>query len=233
MSAAKIFINLIVASALFLFVPPLFSPVSSAVEKERREPKFRFAFAVIRGGADAPRVEPVAKDSVLRSGDKLKAMIELERKCFVYLIHYNAQGDVAMLFPYSLKQFEADYQTARRYYVPKGDGWFQLDDKTGRETFYLIASDQRLLDVEFIYDRYVAAESSKKMELAVRMLAEIDGIRAQYRASSGQGELLARSEVPGRGFERAAGAEPVDIAGLANEVAFTNLFSETFIIEHR
>lgn len=168
------------------------------------------------------------------SGDKLKMMVELHTKCFVYLIHKSSQGAVTMLFPYSIKQFDSDYRLHTQYYVPKGEAWFQLDDKAGTETFYLIASDQRLLDVEYAYDKYVSAEPSRKQDLAGRILTDIEGIRQQTQVASAKpGKTPAKTETAIRGFERATGADPTDISGMANDIAFTNLYSETFVIEHR
>jgi Domain of unknown function (DUF4384) len=210
-----------------------FALAASAAEREKKVPKFRWAFGAIRGTASNPKVEAVTTNIVLSSGDKLKIMIELKNKCFVYLIHNNTQGEVTMLFPYNLKQFDADYQIARRYYVPKGDAWFQLDDKKGKETFYLIASDQRLLDVEYAYEKYVSADPAKREELAGQMLAMLGEFGEQQLASSGQGEILAQNEAGERGFERATGADPTDIAVLASDIAFNNIYSETFVIDHR
>lgn len=206
---------------------------SRSVEKDKQALKFRWAFGALGGNTNTPRVEPLGKNSVLMSGDKLKVMIELHRKCFVYLIHHNAQGEVAMLFPYDIKQFGTDYQVGRRYYIPKGEAWFQLDNKTGQETFYLVASDQRLLDIEYLYNKYVSSEPVKRTEIAGRMVAELDSLRKQYMATGQQPEILAGNEMTTRGFERATGADPSDIAGLARDIAFNNLYSETIVIDHR
>jgi hypothetical protein len=170
---------------------------------------------------------------VLSSGDKLKMMIQIRKKCFVYLIHQDSQGDLAMLFPYSLKQFDTDYQTGRKYYSPKGEAWFQLDSRTGRETFFLIASEQRLLDIEYTYEKYASCEPSKKQDLAGQMLSQLNGISERYLASSGGAEILASNQSALRGFERATGADPADIAQLAGEISFDNIYSETFVIDHR
>ncbi|MFZ2446973.1 MAG: DUF4384 domain-containing protein [Syntrophobacteraceae bacterium] len=226
----RLFVSLCLFFALFS------GQVCSAAatgEKEKEGPKFRWAFGALRGSAGAPKVEPVSGTSVLKSGDKLKIMIELRKKCFVYLFHHNAQSELALLFPYDLKQFDADYQPGRGYYVPKGDAWFQLDNKPGSETFYLIGSDQRLLDVEYLYARYVSADPEKRPEIAGRMLAEIKSLSDQYRASSGEPELLAQNEAAQRGFERATGADPTDVAGLAVDIAFNNMYSDVIVIEHR
>ena len=228
----RIFRKFTPAAALFFSILSVFSTVAGAADKEKAVVKFRWAFGALRDPASAPKVEPVGAKSVLKSGDKLKMMIELQRKCFVYVIHHDAQGNISMIFPYSLKQFDTDYQTARKYYVPKDEVWFQLDEKTGSETFYLIASDQRLLDVEFLYNSYVSAESSRREGIAVQMLAEINGIRDQYPTPE-KAEVLAQNNGSQRGFERATGADPTDIADQAIEIAFTGVYSETFVIEHR
>ncbi|MEM5786140.1 MAG: DUF4384 domain-containing protein [Syntrophobacteraceae bacterium] len=208
-------------------------PNSLAEGKESREVKFRWAFGAMVGNSSAPRAERVSGDTILNSGDKLRVMIELRKKCFVYLIHLNSQGEITMLFPYNLKQFDTDYEPGRRYYVPKGEAWFQLDTRTGKEIFNLIASDQRLLDIEYLYDMYVSAGPLKKPELAERMASEIGSLRRQYQVSGGQAEVLARNEAEHRGFERATGADPLDIAGLAMDVSFNNLYSKTITVEHR
>jgi len=232
MPIAKLFQS-IALSLILLVVAGSAYRLPQAAETEKRELKFRWAFGTLGGSANAPRVEPVAGNSVLKSGDKLKVMIELHKKCFVYLVHHNAQGEVAMLFPYDFKQFGTDYQTGRKYYVPKGEAWFQLDNKTGKETFYLMASDQRLLDIEYLYNKYVSSEPVKRTEIAVQMVAELDSLREQYRAAGEQSDVLASNEATIRGFERATGADPTDIAGLARDIAFNNLYSETIVIDHR
>lgn len=219
-----------ISAALVILLGHLCSN-ADAVEKERKDPKFRWALGALHG--TAPKVEPLRGTSVLKSGDKLKVMVELRRKCFVYLIHQNSQGELAMLFPYDLNQLDTDYQVGRRYYAPKGEAWFQLDNRTGRETFYLMASDQRLLDVEYLYNKYVAAEPAKRPDLALQLVAEMNGLKEQYRASPESPEVLALDKAAERGFERATGADPTDIAPLATDIWFDNIYSEIFVIEHR
>jgi hypothetical protein len=219
----------------FLFHSILLAAPGS--QKESNGPRMLWAFGAIRASSNPPKVEPVSTKMVLSSGDKLKMMIQLKGKCFVYLIHRDSKGDFAMLFPYSLKQFDTDYQTGRSYYAPKGGAWFQLDARTGQETFYLIASDQRLLDIEYTYEKYASSEESKKQDLAGQILSELDRITERHLASSGEAEkaekLAAVSESMLRGFERATGADPTDIAGFAREISFDNIYSETFVVDHR
>lgn len=225
-------ISFLALAFTFLFNSSL--PAKPVPQVENSSPKILWAFGAIRASSNPPRLEPVTSNMHLSSGDKLKMMIQIRRKCFVYLIHKNSQGDLEMLFPYSLKQFDTNYETASNYYVPKGEGWFQLDSRTGNETFYLIASDQRLLDIEYTYEKYASSEESRKQDLAGQMMTELDVITQRYTASSERIDKLAGISAPElRGFERATGADPTDIAGLAKEISFENIYSETLVVEHR
>jgi Domain of unknown function (DUF4384) len=213
----------------FVFIFHSFCLAAPGPQKGKNEARILWAFGAIRASSNPSKVEQVSTHMVLNSGDKLKMMIQIRKKCFVYLIHRDSQGSFAMLFPYSLKQFETDYQTARSYYSPKGEAWFQLDNRTGNETFYLIASDQRLLDIEYTYQKYAASEESKKQDLAGQILSQLES----HLASSGGEEILASNQPTPRGFERATGADPTDVAQLATEISFDNIYSKTFVIDHR
>ncbi|MCE5334727.1 MAG: DUF4384 domain-containing protein [Desulfobacteraceae bacterium] len=228
----KVFRIIICLAISVLFLSGALAGAASPSETDRKDLKLRLAFCAIRGISNPPKVEPVTKNMTLASGDKLKVLLEFSRKCFVYLIHENAQGEVALLFPYSIKQFDTDYQTSRKYTVPKGEAWFQLDTSTGLETFYLLASDQRLLDVEYMYQQYASAKPPEKAELAGRMVSEIRGMGEKYFASAEKGQILVRNDLS-RGFERATGADLTDISGFTREIAFKSFFTETFVVEHR
>ena len=192
-----------------------------------------WAFGAIRTSSNPPKIEPVRTHMALSSGDKLKMMVQIKKTCFVYVFHKDSRGNFTLIFPYSIKQFDTDYQTARKYYTPKGDGWFQLDDRTGRETFYLIASDQRLLDIEYAYQEYASSTSSERQHLAEQMVSKLDAIAPANLSSSAAGYTPADEHYATRGFERATGADPMDITPLAREISFDNIYSETFSIDHR
>lgn len=224
-------VSFLAPASVFLFLSICLA--APGPQTESHGSRILWAFGATRASSNPQKVEPVRTQMVLSSGDKLKMMILLRKRCFVYVIHKDTQGNLALLFPYSIKQFDTDYQTARKYYVPKGDGWYQLDDRTGKETFYLIASDQRLLDIEFTYQQYASCVPSKKQELAEQMISELHGITETHLASSAGGDIHADNQPTMRGFERATGADPTDITQLAREISFDTTYSETFVIDHR
>jgi hypothetical protein len=185
---------------------------------------FRWAFGALVNPESAPKLVPIVQDTTLKTGDQLKMSVELQKPCFVYVIYHGSQGEMRWLFPYNTQQFDSDYRTAKRYDIPPGDAWFRLDAQVGRETFYLLASSQRLSDLEGLLGTYAAASQAEQSQLASNILTEIREVRKRYR----QFATLAERPVPIAGNLRGP-----DIGDLAIEITAQNFYSKTFTIEHR
>ncbi|NTV42674.1 MAG: DUF4384 domain-containing protein [Syntrophobacteraceae bacterium] len=162
----------------------------SALGADDEKVGFRWALGALVERDGESRLESVTHDASLRSGERFKMMIELQKPCFVYVIHHSAQGQIALLFPYSMTQFETDYRVGRKYSVPEGDAWFELDEHPGKETLYLLAAPERLKELEGLLSRYASAEASAGEELQKQILETIRGLRKQHR------ELAAPAERP-------------------------------------
>jgi hypothetical protein len=194
---------------------------------------FRWAFAALSTQDGKDSIQPITKDTSLHTGDRVKMMVELQKKCFVYVFHYNPQQGIKLLFPYTLQQFNVDYQLDRKYYVPRGDAWFRLDGDKGEEAFHLIASAKRLDNLEQAYAKYEAAGDAAKPDAAKAVLDLIRTIRREHR------ELGAPAERPSpiggavRGVEKSQNPTELDISNLANEVISTGFMARTFTIEHK
>ena len=211
----------------------LLSGVSFAGEEEKGSVSFRWAFGAVMGSGNDRRFEPITHDTTLSSGDQLKMLVELQKECFVYVIHRNPEDRVALLFPYGIKEGDATYETATRYYIPRGDAWFELDRNVGRETFYLLASDQKLCPLEELISRYETAEPAQKPVLAKLIFAEIQNLRKQHRqlASSAERPVIIGGRI--RGIEKQLGETLPDIATIADEISGVDFYARTFTIEHR
>jgi hypothetical protein len=196
----------------------------SATAQEAANVHFRWAFGALVGGENPPRLVAITQDTTLKTGDQLKMLVELNKPCFVYVIHHGPQGEVHWLFPASTPQLEADYQTAKRYDIPPGDAWLRLDAQAGRETFYLLAAAERLTDLETLLSTYATAAHSEQAQLATNIVSEIREVRKRYR----QFATLAERPVPIAGNLRGP-----DIGDLVVEITAQNFYSKTFTIEHR
>src|SRR5262249_38858622 len=182
--------------------------------------KFSWGFAaLVTEGSGAKPLVSIKEDMTLKTGDQLKMFVKLGKPCFVYVIHHGAQGEVQLLFPYKIQQSTADYQLAKWYEIPSEDGWFRLNEQAGHETFYIMASAQRLLDLEKLLDAYAAAKPAEQPQVATNIVTELRNLIRQHRASV----------PPGRPVP-IAGNMRLDIEGL--EITAPNFYSKTFTIEH-
>jgi len=181
---------------------------------------FLWAFEALVAEGNVTKQVPIREDMTLKTGDQLKMFVELRKPCFVYVIHHGAQGEVQLLFPYNTQQFTADYQPAKLYEIPPADGWFRLNEQAGRETFYLVVSAQRLLDLEKLLDTYAAAPPAEQPQVATNVLTELRNLIKQHRSSVPPGRPVPIAGNMRRGVE-----------GL--EITASNFYSKTFTIEHR
>lgn len=141
---------------------------------------FEWAFGVLKSKGKIMVPISLTRDTVLNSGDEIKMMVKLTRDCYVYVVYYDSNGEVSLLFPYTIRQFQTDYKMGKNYYIPKGRNWMKLDKKTGEEKFYLVASAERLLELEVKLGNYFSADPSKRKPLAADVVSEIRGQRKHY-----------------------------------------------------
>jgi len=195
--------------------------------------RFRWAFGAIVGPPDDRRLVAITRDTALKTGDRLKMLIELEKPCYVYLIYQGDDGGLTLLFPYDLKQFDDDYEVSRKYYVPRGNEWFELDEESGLETFFLLASSTRLSDLE---NRLRACENAVDAErpgLQAQVVEEIRMLRKRHKTFTTEAERPV--PIGGRVRGEDIGGSPYipSIDPIAGEVSAPRFFGRTFTIDHQ
>lgn len=194
--------------------------------------KFQWAFGALKK-ANGSKFEAVTKDSDLKTGDQIKFFLKVNKNCFVYLVYRSSQGELSVLFPQRFKLKSAEYTVAGDHYIPKGDDWFELDEHTGEERFYLLASAKRLLGLETLINDYESADAVKKPMLTDKILAEIRQLRKQHLKFKTYAERPVNIIGNLRGTEKAETAGAHDIAKFAVEISADTFYSRTFTIDHR
>lgn len=219
--------------ALFAFVQHFFPHTASAQaggQGDEAGVGFQWAMGALTGAGEEQKLEPIKQDTALKSGDQIRMMVELEKKCFLYVIHQNARGEFKLLFPYSLQQFATNYGVGKKYYIPQGDEWLKLDEHTGSEVFHLLASARRIEGIENLWSQYESAEAVHKPEIGKLILAEIRNVKKQNR------ELTTHAERPVNigGSIRGIKPEPnpLDISTLAEEILANGFYAKAFTIDH-
>ena len=107
--------------------------------------RFRFGFGALTGKGVAQKLTRISGDTRLKTGDRLKMMVELQQAGFVYILYRSPVQETELLFPPTLK---TTIRAAQRYTVPEDATWLELDEHTGTETFYVLVSARRLTNLE-------------------------------------------------------------------------------------
>ncbi len=59
-------------------------PAGKAGAADQETIKFRWAFGALTQSGTDPKLEVVGSNTVLKTGDQLKMMVELQNECYVY-----------------------------------------------------------------------------------------------------------------------------------------------------
>jgi len=194
--------------------------------------QFQWAFGALKK-ANGSKFEAIDRDTVLKTGDQIKFFLNVDKNCFVYLIYSSSQGEISVLFPHRFKLRSSEYTVAGHHYIPGGNQWFELDEHTGEEKFYLLASANRLTQLEAMINDYESADAAKKPTLAQAILAEIRKLRKEHLKFKTYAERPVNIIGNLRGTEKAETAEPQDIAKFAVEISADTFYSRTFTIDHK
>jgi len=194
---------------------------------------FQWAFCALQK-ADAdqkPRV--ITRDTDLKSGDRIKFFVKPESPCYLYLIYQSSQRELRVLYPSRFKQLDGQQTRFGKQYIPDGNQWFELDEHTGREKFFLLASIQRLVDLETLVNRYESADKTKKPALADKITTEIRNLRKRHLRFKTYAEKPVTIIGNLRGGEQTMSAQTKDVADYAVEISTTTFFSRTYTIDHQ
>jgi hypothetical protein len=207
------------------------APAVPAVQQGEANIGFEWAFGALIGKSKT--MIPITHDTTLKSGEEIKMMVKLTKDCFVYLIHQDSKGEIELLFPYKIQQFQTDYATDKNYYIPKGRSWSAFDKNTGKELFFLIASTERLLDLEVKLGNYLSADAAKRHSMADDIVTEIRNVRKRYSTFSTIAEKPVTIGGNIRGTEKVEGARRPDVATIATQIRANNFYSKAITIDHK
>jgi Domain of unknown function (DUF4384) len=194
---------------------------------------FQWAFCTLRKTDADQKPRVVAPKTTLISGDQIKFFVKPESPCYLYLIHQNSQHQLKVLYPLRFTQAAGQGTGSGKLYIPDGNLWFELDEHTGQEKYYLLASIQRLSDLENLIERYVSSDKIKKSELVDKIAAEIRNLRKRHLKFKTYTQKPVTIIGNLGGSEQTVRVHTKDIADYAVEISTTTFFSRTYTIDHR
>ncbi len=194
---------------------------------------FQWAFCALSKADTGQQPSIITRDTALKSGDQIKFFVKLAPSVYLYLIYRSSQGDISVLFPYRFNQLDDQNTLSGKHYIPHGRQWFELDDHTGEEKFYLLAAADRLFKLEALINQYESADKSKKPGLSQKIVSEIRHLRKRHLKFKTYAEKPVTIIGSLRGTETSSTPRTRDIADFAVEIATTTFFSRTYTIDHQ
>lgn len=220
---------------VFMIITSWFSaPVVAQEAPPVENIQYKWAFVARAGEPGHRRLGVITRDTSMMTGDEFKMFVNLTKPSYLYVVHKSSRNELTLLFPYELGTPDKEYKVDKNYYIPKGREWFKFDKNAGSETFYVIASSERLTDLEKNLQSFFGAPPEKKPDAATLVLNEIKDIKKRFRTFSTLAERPISIAGNVRG-ERRESIDPdrIDIATLATEISANNFFSKTITIDHK
>ncbi len=203
-------------------------PVDAAASEGLR---VRWVMAGMPADAASPQPIRISPETTLRTGDKIKMYLEAVNECFFYLFHHGPEGRLRLVYPDALPA--KMLASGTRLTVPRGDQWFELDENTGTETFYVLVSPAPLRSVETLYASY-RQHTAENGDAVARLIAVIERLRHKQRPLTSKAERPVSIGGTFRGSPAPeAGTTERHLDLLAEDIATANVFCRTYTIEHR
>ena len=114
--------------------------------------------------------KPLNEGSVLHSGDLYKIIFTPATDCYVYIFQLDSANKIYQLFPMeSFAEMTINnlnpVKRGNTYYIPAKGKSFQLDQQTGIEKMYFLASRQRDIVLEEQYQKVFEEQQRSKNDL--------------------------------------------------------------------
>lgn len=131
-----------------------------------------------RREADGSYTEVLVNEgAVLRSRDNFQVHVEVNRPSYIYVLIYDSQGRAGRLFP-DVKIDQPEFiHPGAQVVIPGRDLWFWLDDETGTETIYVLASEKPMTDIQALLAKMEAADDPGKRRVSQDIKLRIGAIQ--------------------------------------------------------
>jgi DNA-directed RNA polymerase subunit H (RpoH/RPB5) len=212
--------------------------ITYSLENAENTVSFSYAFIYQEESDKIKAIDPTVLFTDLKTGDKVKIYLESHTHTHLYLFLLDSRKELFLLFPdnffmrpATLNFFGTDYSVHTKYFIPSTNSWLVLDNRTGVEEFYLVASKKRLLNLEKSIKEYYALFIKKQKDTIMikekqqQVLDELRELRKQYSSFVGFNEKPVSVTGEFRGVSE-------EMEFTANRVAAQDFYAKTIRIRH-
>jgi hypothetical protein len=193
--------------------------------------KLVFNWAFVKKAADGAIPLDFKEKVAIAAGDLFKIHIQPVQNAYVYLFLQEANGELDLLFPDGFAAFDNKAYAQTAFYIPEGEDWFTLDNAKGTERFTLLASTERLKQLETLvlaFQKTMANTGSTTAAKNAAKTAVLDEI-ARLRKENSQLAVAAEKPVTIAGGTRGINEK---VRNLATRIEATKFYYKLFKLEH-
>lgn len=197
---------------------------SSANSLFLEQHKLRLEWGIIHSKENG-KAELVHYDgtSILKSGDAYKIYLHPNSECYIYIYQVDSKNKGVWLFP--RKDIKVDNPlNSNDYWLPSSDIHYTLDQTTGVETVYILASTKPAKDLEALISRnndHTTVEVTKRIK--VRSVGELL-TTAQLNERKKQSFSKLKIEHPSETYEAYSPKKIIEEIGKIGDFYFTIQF---------
>lgn len=145
---------------------------------------------------------PLQEGGVMYSGQEYQIHLTPAQDCYLYGINVDSHGQVFPLIPNPEGMSDNYLRANQTYVLPAPGKYYQLDNNTGLEKIYLLASYDPMQDVDYLIQQSQSQNAAVLLDSAVRTRG-ISGItqgnKKNYQVAQGVSVQEAEKVVRGKG----------------------------------
>ncbi len=113
--------------------------------------KLNFAIGANKKINNKFNLVPIDENTSLKENDEIRLFFQPAESCYVYILLYDTERVMTLLFPEDINNYNnSGTSKGVKYFLPGPSSGYPLDNNTGTETIYFIASKKRITDLEKI-----------------------------------------------------------------------------------
>jgi len=184
-----------------------------------------FRWAILADSGEGMTALDFSGTPVVHSGTALQVYLEHLSNCHIYLYLLDSGNDLTPLYPEENGYYNYGFPRGAKY-IPPGTQSFTFVPPAGTEIFYLIASEQRLFQIERLTEEFINNANSLGQQQLV--ISEIEAIVDDRQKKSESAEDIERVE---RKYRTADGIEKTSFNAV--EVDISDSYARKLLIDHR
>jgi hypothetical protein len=150
---------------------------------------FRYGLVAIES-TNEDSIYIIEENTILKKGDKIRLNLEYQKGNFFYVLYHSSNEEIQMLFSstsYNIKTESDSIFTAL--------SWMEIEHTRAEERFYMISSNEQLINLENNYKNYINSRGKNKQKFYRQIENEIANLQIS-KFSNKKTSLVNRLEKP-------------------------------------